>query len=100
MFLFFLQMPYAYIPFELRAPEHQLYRDDRLNQRHLGQRAMFMVRQDILDRLTQYIGRDRHDIVTADIEKLSAMDDHDFFKEINAETRLYKCFPDPATNRW
>ena len=93
-------MAYAYIPFALRAREHQLYHDDRLNHRHLGKRAMFFVRQGILDRLSQHIEREGHDIAISDIEQLSAKDDYDFFKEILAEPRLFKCFPNPDTGRW
>ena len=61
-----------------------------VNQRYLGLRAMFIVRQAILDRLRE----PRHNIAISDIKRLSAKDDLAFYLEVLAEPRFFKVFPE------
>ena len=67
-----------------------------LTAKYLGLKAMFIVRQAILDRLRE----PRHNIAISDIKRLSAKDDFAFYLEVLAEPRFLKCFPNPVTRRW
>ena len=75
-------------PFALRAHEHQLFKDNRLNQRYLGFRAMFIVRQAILDQLA------RHYIAINGIDGLASKEGFLFLFGNSRRTPFFGLFPE------
>jgi hypothetical protein len=81
------QMPSNFIPFSERAPEYQRFEDDRRTQRDIGLTTKFMVRQDIIEKITSNPN---------DISDLAAKDDKPFFYDVFRSWS--HCFRDPDTN--